>query len=267
MNPKYEFVLAPYNDILATDAVVEALPPNSLAAIIVEGMQGAGGCIPGRLDFMQHLQKLASEHHALFILDEVMTSRLAYGGLQSTLGIKPDITTLGKWPGGGFSFGAFGGRHAVMKMLDPSAKKLVHSGTFNNNTISMAGGIEGCNIFDREAAKGLNDLGDTLRQRIADVLKQRLGPRNTSNCNEQINGAVGSAPKIHIIGVGSLMNVTFTGANKDVLQAIFYHYMLEQGLYVATRGYVALNLETKVEHLDIFVKAIEKFVTDYQDLL
>ena len=47
---------------------------------------------------------------ALLIFDEVMTSRLAPGGLQSLVGITPDLTTLGKYLGGGLSFGAFGGR-------------------------------------------------------------------------------------------------------------------------------------------------------------
>ncbi len=81
---------------------------------------------------------------ALLILDEVMTSRLATGGLQAALGIKPDLTTLGKYLGGGLGFGAFGGRADVMAMFDPREKgSLRHAGTFNNNTLTMAAGLAG----------------------------------------------------------------------------------------------------------------------------
>ena len=100
MNSQHDFVLAPYNDIAGTNAVISTLPPDSLAAIIVEPMQVSGGCIPGTRDFLQHLRKVATELKALLIFDEIMTSRLDYGGLQVKLDIKPDITTIGKWAGG-----------------------------------------------------------------------------------------------------------------------------------------------------------------------
>lgn len=81
-----------------------------LAAILVEPMLGSGGCIPGEPHFLQGLRALADETGALLILDEVMTSRLSFGGRQSQLGVRPDLTTLGKYFGGGTSFGAFGGQ-------------------------------------------------------------------------------------------------------------------------------------------------------------
>ena len=65
-----------------------------------------------------------------------MTSRLAPGGLQSILSLKPDLTTFGKYLGGGLAFGAFGGSADVMSVYDPRKQdSLSHSGTFNNNTL------------------------------------------------------------------------------------------------------------------------------------
>jgi glutamate-1-semialdehyde 2,1-aminomutase len=126
MNAPYEFVQAIYDDISGPEAVLSQLPPQSLAAILVELMQGAGGCILGKPEFLAFLRKASKDLNALLILDEVMTSRLAYGGLQCKLGIKTDLTTLGKWIGGGMSFGAFRGRQDVMKMFDPSVGKFTH---------------------------------------------------------------------------------------------------------------------------------------------
>jgi len=82
--------------------------------------------------FLQQVQESARKASAVFILDEVQTSRLAPGGLQELEGLKPDMTTLGKFLGGGITFGAFGGREEVMRVYDPrESKALGHSGTFN----------------------------------------------------------------------------------------------------------------------------------------
>lgn len=78
-----------------------------------------------------------------------MTSRLSYGGLQVELGIRPDLTTVGKWLGGGMSFGAFGGGRDIMNMFDPRTGRLSHSGTFNNNVVTMAAGVAGCQLMTK----------------------------------------------------------------------------------------------------------------------
>jgi glutamate-1-semialdehyde 2,1-aminomutase len=258
MNPSYEFVLAPYNDIEGTKAIISGLESQSLAAVIVEGMQGAGGCIVGRIEFLLYLRKLATDQKALLILDEVMTSRLSYKGLQCRIGITPDITTLGKWPGGGMSFGAFGGRRDVMEMFDPRNGKLAHSGTFNNNVVTMAAGLAGCAILDESSIEKLNFLGESLRGGITKVIRRHL---TSSGINS------GTPHKMYATGIGSLLNVKFAGSDKDVLQAIFYHHMLEHGIYVATRGFVALNIELGEDHVDNFVKVVEDFVVEYHDVL
>ena len=86
---------------------------------------------------MQLLAELCAAHGALLIFDEVMTSRLHPGGRQAALGIRPDLTTLGKYLAGGMSFGAFGGRQDLMALFDPrNAGGQPHAGTFNNNVLT-----------------------------------------------------------------------------------------------------------------------------------
>jgi glutamate-1-semialdehyde 2,1-aminomutase len=93
VNLPHSFVLAPYNDIEGTQAVLSSLPVDSLAAIIVEPMQGSGGCIVGTKSFLHYIETQAHKLGALFIVDEVMTSRLAYHGFSYALGLKPDLVT------------------------------------------------------------------------------------------------------------------------------------------------------------------------------
>ena len=73
-NLPHDFVLAPYNDIPGTQAVLSRLPKDSLAAIIVEPIQGSGGSIPGNETFLRFLNTEAKKLSSLFIVDEVMTS-------------------------------------------------------------------------------------------------------------------------------------------------------------------------------------------------
>lgn len=175
VNLPHEWVVGTYNDIAQTEQVLSALPPRSLATILVEPMLGNAGAIPGSLPFLQFLRSYASSHGALLIFDEVMTSRLSYRGLGHKLGIRPDLMTLGKWVGGGMSFGAFGGRRDVMEMYDPTKSGgLAHAGTFNNNVISMAAGCAGCKVLDEKTTNRLNDLGELLKEMVTDVIEKHL---------------------------------------------------------------------------------------------
>src|SRR6202140_3048216 len=108
-----------YNDLTAVQAAFDAYP-GQIACIIVEPVVGNAGTIAPAAGYLQGLRKLATEHGALLILDEVMTGfRLSLGGAQQIYGITPVLTTLGKIIGGGLPCGAFGGGAEVMEFLAP----------------------------------------------------------------------------------------------------------------------------------------------------
>lgn len=197
---------------------------------------------------------------ALVILDEVMTSRLAPGGLQSLVGIKPDLTTFGKYLGGGLAFGAFGGRADIMAVYDPRlATSLGHSGTFNNNTLVMHAGHAGLTrIFTPEVCIAHNARGDALRERLR---------------------AVSAGTKLAFTGLGSMLGIHFWGSGRqDVeraedeeedtsLKELFWMEMLEAGFWVVKRGFMALVLDTPQDELDRFVKCVEGFLGRHEALI
>lgn len=277
INLPHDFVVATYNDLEGTKTLVGSLPKDSLAAILIEPMIGSGGCYPATHEFLALLRQLATENNALLIFDEVMTSRLTYHGLGATTGVKPDLMTLGKWVGGGMSFGLFGGRADIMKLYDPRDGSLEHPGTFNNNVFTMYAGVAGCNLLTEDTINALNQRGDALRSKVEAILTKReiSGsaslplPLPTRPVTDDMHSASHPQhpPKMFIRGVGSLNAIHFAGPDRDVLQGLFYHHMLEHGIWMAQRGFAALSILITDQHIDAFANAVDDFVAKWDTTL
>jgi glutamate-1-semialdehyde 2,1-aminomutase len=202
-----------------------------------------------------------------------MSSRLHYNGLGSQTGVVPDLTTLGKWIGGGMTFGAFGGRRDIMALYDPRSAKLEHPGTFNNNVFTMSAGLAGCSLLTADTINALNSRGDAMRQRIEHLLSERniLAAATvpaTPVLDEQHSAAhPRRPPKMFIKGVGSLMAVHFAGPDRELLQGLFYHHMLQHKIYMAQRGFVALNIMLTEADVASFVAATEGFLNTWKHVL
>src|SRR5215211_9339024 len=106
-----------FNDVGQLEAAMEE-EGDRVAAILMEPVTGTG-VFEGTAGYFAAARRLADEHGALLICDEVITLRLAFGGFQEVLGVRPDLTTMGKIIGGGLPVGAFGGRADVMELFDP----------------------------------------------------------------------------------------------------------------------------------------------------
>jgi glutamate-1-semialdehyde 2,1-aminomutase len=234
VNAPFQFLLAEYNDSAGARARV-APHRGDLAAILVEPMLGGSGCIPGTRDFLADLRALADETGAVLIFDEVMTSRLAPGGLQEVHGIRPDMTTLGKYVGGGMTFGAFGGKASLMQWFDPRRPDhLEHAGTFNNNVLTMNAGYIGLTeIYTPERARALNAFGDRLRERLnAIVRKKRLAMQFTG---------LGSMIGVHMTD-RPIRSETDAKQGNAALLDLFWFDLLARGVWLAKRGMMALSI-------------------------
>jgi len=259
VNVPHDWLLAPYNDLEAVRAHV-ARDGAALAAILVEPMLGAGGCIPGTAEFLQGLRRLADDCGALLIFDEVMTLRLSFSGRQSQLGLRPDLTTLGKYFGGGLSFGAFGGRRDVMQRFDPRrADALGHAGTFNNNVLSMAAGLAGLRqLWTPAAVEALNRRGDRLRERSNALFDAR-------GLALQASG-LGSLMTLHPTRA-ALRNVSDLAACDPRVRDLLYFALLERGVFMARRGMTALSLPFGDAEVELFLAALDDTLARYGALL
>ena len=130
-------LLAEYNDLASTSAILES-SAGEVAAIIVEPVAGNMGCIPPKPGFLKGLRKLATEHNALLIFDEVMTGfRLSKGGAAALYGVTPDLVCFGKVIGGGLPVGAFAGPREIMSHLAPTGP-VYQAGTLSGNPLAMS---------------------------------------------------------------------------------------------------------------------------------
>jgi glutamate-1-semialdehyde 2,1-aminomutase len=257
LNVPHELVVGVYNDRAGTEALIRRHAAE-LAAVLVEPVLGSGGCIPGDPDFLAMLRGETAAAGALLVFDEVMTSRLSPGGRQQVLGIRPDLTTLGKYLGGGMSFGAFGGRREVMQRFDPTRPDAVaHPGTFNNNVLTMNAGLTAITeVYTPAAATALNARGEELRERLAGLARAAGVP-------------------VWVTGVGSMMTVHFTpapprcaadaGAADPLLGELLFFDLLERGIHIARRGMIALSLPVGDAECDALAEAFAVFLTERRD--
>ncbi len=218
LNVPHRFVVGQFNTFEGLDTL---FTDDDLGCVVVEAVQGSGGCRPASESFMTELQRRCDETGTVLILDEVMTSRLSPGGAQQLYDLSPGMTTLGKYLGGGMSFGAFGGRADIMANFDAAqGGELTQAGTFNNNVASMAAGIATLtHELDDKVLAEVNDRGDALRVALDQTFAATDLP-------------------LSVTGRGSMLCVH---AEHDQWLELYFHAMLEAGNYVARRGFIALS--------------------------
>jgi glutamate-1-semialdehyde 2,1-aminomutase len=240
LNVPHRWVTATFDDVAGLDALFS---DPDLGCVVVEAVQGSGGCRPASYEFLAALRTRCTASGVIMIMDEVMTSRLSRGGAQLRFGVTPDMTTLGKYLGGGMTFGAFGGRREIMRHFDrESGGVLAQAGTFNNNVVSMAAAIATLRLaLDDDELTAVNARGDRLRADLGAAFADAEAPLWTT-------------------GLGSMVNVH---AEDDRLRQLYFHAMLDRGLHLAPRGFMALSIALTDAHCaDLLAGTSEWLVSD-----
>ena len=222
---------AEYNNLDSVKALFEQYP-DSISCVIIEPVAGNMNCVPPKSGFLQGIRELCDKYGALFIIDEVMTGfRVALAGAQSYYGVTPDLTTLGKVIGGGMPVGAVGGKKAIMEYLAPTGP-VYQAGTLSGNPIAMAAGLACLN----ELKKPGNE-----QQLVIKTEKLCLGLKSLAEKHH--------VPFV-VNYVGGMFGIFFTEQQEitsyaEVMKCdtekfkIFFHKMLEQGVYLAPSAFEA----------------------------
>jgi glutamate-1-semialdehyde 2,1-aminomutase len=161
-------IVVPWND---ADALVAATERYELAAIIAEPLPANMGLVPAANGFLALLRERADATGALLVLDEVISGfRVARGGAQELLGVRGDLTIMGKIIGGGLPSAAVGGRTELMRTLAP-AGDVYQAGTLSGNPLAVAAGLATLELLDEPAYLRLG----TITERLAAGLRDAAG--------------------------------------------------------------------------------------------
>jgi glutamate-1-semialdehyde 2,1-aminomutase len=231
-----------YNDV---SAVEDAFARNGrqIAAAIVEPIVGNMGCVRPAAGFHEALRELTRKHESLLIFDEVMTGfRVAYGGAQSLLGIRPDLTTLGKIIGGGLPVGAYGGRAEIMDHVLP-AGKVFQAGTLSGNPLATAAGVATLKVLrDTKPYARLEELSDRLARGLEAAAR-------------------GAGAAAHVARCGSMMTLFFSAqpvtdwdaaAQCDAKRYARYFWgMIDRGVYLPCSQFEALFVSAAHSEADV----------------
>jgi glutamate-1-semialdehyde 2,1-aminomutase len=158
-------------------AFVDALEEHRgrLACVLLDLMPNRAGLCAVERSFAELVREQTRARGVTLVLDEVITFRMALGGMQSLYGIEGDLVTLGKLIGGGLPVGALGGTAELMDVFDPlRADGVALAGTFAANPVSMSAGVAALRALDEPAIERIGALGERLREGL-----ERLGYRVT----------------------------------------------------------------------------------------
>ncbi|HVC95692.1 MAG TPA: glutamate-1-semialdehyde 2,1-aminomutase [Pirellulales bacterium] len=235
-------LVLPYNDPEALATAFAAHGPR-IAGVIFEPVVGNMGCVLLRPEFLAALREQTLRHGALLICDEVMTGfRVAYGGAQGLLGIRPDLTTLGKIVGGGLPVGAYGGRAEIMNQVLP-AGPVFQAGTLSGNPLATAAGIATLKVLrDEPPYERLERLSARLEAGLAAAARAAGVPYVTAR-------------------VGSMLTLFFnrepvfdwtTASRSDTRRFADYFWgLIERGVYMPCSQYEALFVSAAHSEADI----------------
>ena len=218
-------ITANYNDIEGLKAIFEQ-QGDDIAAIIIEPVPGNMGLVLPKEGYLQQVQDISRKYGTLLIFDEVMSGfRVAYGGAQAVFGIQPDLTCLGKVIGGGLPVGAYGGRREIMELIAP-AGPVYQAGTLSGNPLAMTAGIATLKI--------LSETPGMYSMLSAKVDALTCGIRAQAEKFDFV---------LQYHSIGSMFGMFFTdqavydydSAKQSDVGAfnIFFHAMMEQGVYFA----------------------------------
>jgi acetylornithine/N-succinyldiaminopimelate aminotransferase len=204
------FKLVPYDDV----AAIERALSDKTVAIIVEPIQGEGGVVTPRLDYLGRLRDLCDRNKLLLIVDEVQTGMGRTGKLfaYQHAGIKPDIITLAKALGGGLPIGAMIARAEIATVLSPGT----HGSTFGGNPVACAAALGVLDALEHDGViANAAEVGGYLMNRLREIAKDCPNVREVRGLGmiigvvlkHEARGIVEACLKEHLIVNGTADNV------------------------------------------------------------
>jgi 4-aminobutyrate aminotransferase len=135
-------------------------PPEEVAGIVVEAVQGEGGYVPAPLGFMKELRRICDEHGIMLIVDEVQSGMGRTGKMFATdyYDIQPDIMCMAKGIGSGLPIGVCVARADIMDW-----HKGAHASTFGGNPVCIASALKTIELLENGLTENAANVGEYLQ--------------------------------------------------------------------------------------------------------
>ena len=231
------FVFAPFNDL---DKVKAQVKPVS-AAVLVEPIQGEGGVIPARREFLVGLRELCDANNLLLLFDEVQCGmgRTGNAFAYQHYGVEPDAMSLAKALGNGFPLGAFEVNARFENVLPPGT----HASTFGGTALACAAGIAVFETWEQDdVLANCGRMSACLRGKLEELRKRH-------SCIRDIRG------------VGLMIGIELDRPVKDLLAAA-----CGRGLLALSAGESVLRLlpplTVTAEEIDFAVDVLDQVLAE-----
>ncbi len=255
-----DVVIIPFND---TDRAIAILDEHAddLACVLLDLMPHRVGLNPANRAFVDAMRDWTERNGSLLVLDEVITFRTEYGGLQNIYDLTPDITAMGKMIGGGFPVGAVAGRAEVMDVMNPLSDRFVypHSGTFSANPISTAAGLVSMTKFDAGAIRRLNALGERARTGIAEAIRRTGARACVTGCGSMFRVHMKEQPPHDF-------REAFTTAEENARLKVLLDHMFDAGFVMINTCTGVLSTPMGEAEIDSMVAALEGGLEKIRDM-
>jgi 4-aminobutyrate aminotransferase len=142
-------------------------PPQEVAAIVVEPIQGEGGYVPAPEGFLKGLRRICDEHGIVFVVDEVQSGMGRTGKMFATqhYGVEPDVVCIAKGIASGLPLGLCVARADLMDW-----HKGAHASTFGGNPVCIAAALKTIELLERELVANAAQVGDYLKQGLQKLM-------------------------------------------------------------------------------------------------
>ena len=219
-----------YNNVADLEAAF-AEHGAEIACVMVEPIAGNMNFVRASQPFAQAMRDLCTRHGALLVFDEVMSGlRVGLGSAQQVLGIRPDITVLGKVIGGGMPLAAFGASRAIMEHLAPLGP-VYQAGTLSGNPVATACGLATLNEISKP---GFFDMLSARTTRLVDGLAAEAAKAGLPFCKDSQGGMFG------FFLLDTLPSHYTQVMTTDMAKfGRLFHGLLDRGVYIAPALYEA----------------------------
>jgi 4-aminobutyrate aminotransferase len=203
------------------------LPPEEVAAIFVEPIQGEGGYVIAPTTFMQELRRICDRHGILLVVDEVQSGvgRTGKWWAVEHTGVQPDIVCIAKGIASGMPLGVVISRAEIMDWVPGS-----HASTFGGNPVCIAAALATLDVIEKEGLlRNAAEVGNHILKRIADWpsshrlvgdVRGRGLMIGVEIVKDKLTKEYGSPERDHIVELAFQRGILFLGCGPSTIRIV-----------------------------------------------